>query len=125
MRSKGIPDDFYKRIKLRLYESIGRELRLAFRILDIGCGSCELGGFLKRRYHQQVIGVDISAEKLPKRRSQSRKDGYVRCIRGDASKLDSLANGLIDAVVSMWALHEIKEPEKALKEARRKLRPGG
>ena len=125
MPSQCIPDDFYKKIKPRLYESIGRELRLAFRILDIGCGSCELGGFLKRRYHQQVTGVDISVEKLPTQRRQSRKDGYVRCIRGDASNLGFIENDSIDAVVSMWALHEMKKPEKALREARRKLRLGG
>lgn len=125
MRSRGIPDDFYERVKPHLYQRIGRELRLAHRILDIGCGSCELGRLLKRHYRQEVIGVDISAEKLPKRQRQSRKDGYVQCIRGDASKLDFLTNGSIDAVVSMWAFHEMKKPERALREAQRKLRPGG
>lgn len=125
MRNRGIPDDFYERIKPRLYERIGREIRLAYRILDMGCGRCELGKFLKRHYRQQVTGVDISAEKFPKRRSKSGKKGHMRCIRADASKLSFLENASIDAVVSMWALHEMKKPEKVLREARRKLRPGG
>ncbi len=125
MRSQGIPDDFYERIKPRLYQRIGYELRLAYRILDIGCGSCELGRFLKRHYRQKVTGVDILARKFPKRQRQSQKAGYVQCVQGDASKLDFIENGSIDAVVSMWALHEMKKPGRALIEARRKLRPGG
>ncbi len=122
---KGIPKDFYARIKPRLYKRIGREIRLAYRILDIGCGSCELGRLLKKHYCQNVTGVDISAKKFPKRRRQSPKAGYMQCVRGDASKLDFLKNGSMDAVVSIWALHEIKKPAQALREVWRKLRPGG
>ena len=124
-RSRAIPDDFYDRIRPRLRERIGRELRLAYRVLDIGCGSCELGRFLERRYRQQVTGVDISTKTFPARLHRSRKAGYLRCVRGDASRLNFLGDGSIDAVVSMWALHEMKGPRGALKEARRKLRPGG
>lgn len=125
MPRQKIPDDFYDRIKPRLHEHAGRELRLAYRILDIGCGKCELGGFLNRRYRQQVTGVDILAEKFPKPPAKSSQKGYVRCIRADASKLHFLKSGSVDAVVSMWSLHEMKKPGNVLREVRRTLRPGG
>jgi 2-polyprenyl-3-methyl-5-hydroxy-6-metoxy-1,4-benzoquinol methylase len=59
-----IPDDFYDRIEPRLYRMIGQELRLAYRVLDIGCGGCELCDFLVQTYSQQVIGVDVSSEEF-------------------------------------------------------------
>jgi hypothetical protein len=42
----GLPDDFYERIKGRLHRRICRELRSAKRLLDIGCGACELDRFI-------------------------------------------------------------------------------
>ena len=51
----------YEKIKPRLHRRIGRELRLAHRVLDLGCGSCELVRYLADAYEQQVTGVDISS----------------------------------------------------------------
>ena len=125
MQSQDIPDDFYKKIEPHLYQRIGSELRLAHRILDIGCGSCELDRFLERHYRQKITGVDILQENFPKPRRQSQKNSYVQCVKADASNLDFLENASVDAVVSMWALHEIEKPERVLREAQHKLRPGG
>lgn len=35
-------DNFYDKIKPHLHKCIGREVRSAHRVLDLGCGSCEL-----------------------------------------------------------------------------------
>ena len=122
-----IPDDFYDRIEPRLYRMIGRELQLAYRVLDVGCGDCELCNFLVQTYSQQVTGVDVSSEKLP--RHGRKKEGSVgrnpRCIKADAKSMDFLSDGSIDAVVMMWSLHEVRAPVTVLREARRVLRPGG
>jgi ubiquinone/menaquinone biosynthesis C-methylase UbiE len=124
---KRLPEDFYNRIEPRLYRRIGRELQLAYRVLDIGCGDCELCDFLVQTYAQQVIGVDISAEKLPLHRQRNR--GSVKsnpqCIKADARSLNFLSSGSIDAVVMMWSLHEMRAPVTVLREAHRILRPGG
>ncbi|MCK4304603.1 MAG: class I SAM-dependent methyltransferase [Candidatus Eisenbacteria sp.] len=117
-------DGFYDRVKPRLHKRIGRELRLARRVLDLGCGSCDLVRDLSRTYHQQVTGVDISSESFPKGK-QLQEGVRIRCIRKDATRLDFLKDGAIDAVVTMWALHEMKRPEAILAEAHRILRPGG
>lgn len=124
---KKLPDDFYNRIESRLYRRIGLELQLAYRVLDIGCGDCELGEFLAQAYSQQVIGVDVSSESFPLHSREKRMSfkQNPRCIKADARSLNFLSSGSIDAVVMMWSLHEISAPVTVLREARRVLRPGG
>lgn len=124
MPRDALNDEFYERIKPRLYERIGRELRLAGRVLDLGCGACGLAKYLARVYRQHVTGVDISSADFPQRPRSSR-NSRVRCVRKDAAHIDFAANESMDAVVVMWALHEMEHATKALREARRVLRPGG
>ena len=118
------PGDFYEKVKPRLHRRIGRELRLAGRVLDVGCGSCDLVQYLAQTYHQDVTGVDISSKSFP-RRSRSSRGGRVHCIGKDARHLDFTRDEAIDAVVTMWALHEISHPLDMLREAWRVLRAGG
>jgi len=121
---RNVPDDFYEKIKPRLHRRIGRELRLAGRVLDLGCGACDLVQYLVRTYHQKVTGVDISGGSFPRRRHTS--DGQrFRCIRKNAKHLGFVKEASLDAVVSMWALHEMEHPDAILTEVRRILRPGG
>jgi ubiquinone/menaquinone biosynthesis C-methylase UbiE len=125
-RAASLPDDFYERIRPRLYRRIGEELRQARRVLDLGCGGCELGRFLAEASGQEVIGVDISDGSFPGRHElRSRTRTLLRCIKADARRLGFLAAGAVDAVVMLWALHELRQPRAVLVEARRVLRPGG
>ena len=117
-------DNFYEEIKQSLYRHIGRELQLARYVLDLGCGSCDLVKYLAETYHQQVTGVDISSESFPER-SYLLNGIEFHCIRSNASNLDFIPDNSIDAVVSVWALHEMNQPESVLNEIRRVLRPGG
>ncbi|MBN2309882.1 MAG: class I SAM-dependent methyltransferase [Candidatus Hydrogenedentes bacterium] len=124
MHRAPFPDDFYEREKPRLHRRIGRELRLARHVLDIGCGACELALFLARRYHQEVTGVDLSGEGFP-RSLRPKGAGRLRCIRKDAKRLDFVKDEAMDAVVSMWSLHEMAHPLEVMQESWRVLRPGG
>ena len=124
MARDAVNDEFYERVKPRLHERIGRELRLAGRVLDLGCGACGLAKYLARVYRQHVTGIDISSADFPKRPRASR-NARIRCVRQDAAHLDFAANESVDAVVVMWALHEMKHARRTLREARRVLRPGG
>jgi len=121
---KEIPDDFYERIKLRLCKRIGRDIRLAKTVLDLGCGSCDLVKYLADTYRQEVTGVDISSGSFPQKRHTG-NGARFRCLKKDAVSLGFMDDGAVDAVVTMWALHEMKHPEAILKETRRVLRPGG
>ena len=117
-------NDFYERIKHRLHERIGRHLRLAGTVVDMGCGACDLVEYLAQTYRQKVIGVDISPDSFPSRRS-TRAGVLFQCVAADATRIDFTRENSVDAIVSMWALHEMKHPEAILAEALRILRPGG
>jgi len=120
-----LSDNFYAEIKPHLHERIGRELHLAHRVLDLGCGACELGRYLSETYGQKVTGVDISADSFPNNRSITKNTRHIRCIRKDAARLTFIRNETIDAVIIFWALHEMKNSQAVLQEAHRVLRPGG
>jgi len=119
-----IADDFYETIKPRLHRRIGREVRLARRVLDLGCGSCDLVQYLAGAYGQEVTGVDISDGSFPSQRHTSDGSRYD-CLKRDAAGLTFAQDGSADAVVSMWALHEMAKSEAILRETHRVLRPGG
>jgi len=120
-----LSDNFYDKIKPRLYQRLGRELRLAYRVLDLGCGACELARYLSETYGQKVTGVDISANSFPNKRSVAKNIERIRCIRKDAARLTFIRNETIDAAIIFWALHEMKNSQAILQEAHRVLRPGG
>ena len=118
-------DNFYDKIKPRLYQRVGKELRLAYRVLDLGCGACELTKYLSGTYGQKVTGVDISADSFPKSRNITKNTGHIRCIRKDAARLTFIRNETIDAAIIFWALHEMENSQAILQETYRVLRPGG
>jgi len=120
-----LTDNFYDEIKPRLYERVGRELRLAYRVLDLGCGACELAQYLSKTYGQKVTGVDVSANSFPSYRNMTKNTKLIRCIRKDAARVTFIRNETIDAIVMFWSLHEMSNPQAVLQQAHRVLRPGG
>ncbi len=125
MNGSKLPDDFYEKVNPRLQRRIGRELRLAYRILELGCGDCALAQYLRRTYAQRVTGVDISDSAFPRRDAPSESRAALRCIKADAADLGFMRDGRVDAVVAVWALHEMRDVEGCLREAFRVLRRGG
>jgi len=118
-------DDYYDKIKPHLHQRIGRELRVAYRVVDFGCGSCELVRFLRDKYRQRVTGIDISDNDFPGHSHRRTARKLRKCVKSDAADVGFIRDGTIDAVVSMWALHEMDEPANVLREGYRILRPGG
>ena len=124
MHNPTLPEDYYEKIKPHVHQRIGRELRLARVVVDVGCGSCDLVRYLAQTYRQEVTGVDLFSAGFPEER---RTHGGIpfRCVSCDATGLNCLQDSSVDAVVSMWSFHEIGDPEKMLTESGRILRPGG
>ena len=117
-----LPEDFYERIKERLWQQIAEELREAERVLEVGCGSCELASFLAERNDQHVIGVDISGNGFPR---DGGAQGMIECRKADARSLEFIQDCSVDAVLTVHALHEMHKPVEVLGEANRVLRAGG
>jgi ubiquinone/menaquinone biosynthesis C-methylase UbiE len=125
MVPKDLNDNFYDRIKPRLYRRVGRELHQANHVLDLGCGDCKLAGYLSETYGQKVTGVDISSDSFPDKKKISRDWPFVRCVRRSASRLDFIQNEVIDAIVMFWSLHEMDNPKVVLRQAHYVLNQAG
>jgi ArsR family transcriptional regulator len=90
---------------------------------DLGCGtgqvSAALAPFVKR-----VIAVDASAAMLQAAKKRLHGFDNVDLRRGELEGLP-IDDARIDAATLMLVLHHVPEPEKALAEVARVLKPGG
>lgn len=106
---------------------VGREIERTFhgapcRVLDMGCGGGFLTNYLGEQGHE-VTGLDASAGALGVAAAHD-PSGSVRYVRGDALELP-FADGSFDVVCAMDFLEHVEEPERAIAEAARVLRPSG
>ncbi|MFJ8045786.1 class I SAM-dependent methyltransferase [Kitasatospora sp. NPDC096147] len=88
-------------------------------VLDLACGTGIVTERLVRP-GRRVLGADLSPGML--RVAAGRLPGAV--VRADAGRLP-LAADSVDAVVMVWLLHLLPEPDAVLAEAARVVRPGG
>lgn len=94
-------------------------------VADIGCGE----GYLAieaARWAKTVFGIDRSDEVLERAKALAgrRRVANVQWRKGDLSHLP-LRDSSVDVALMSQALHHAKDPEEALAEAVRVLRPGG
>lgn len=87
----------------------------AGRVLDVGSGIGRFAGAVSGR--MQWLGVDRSPRQLA-------DCPHRPVIRADATRLP-LADESFDAVALLWMLYHLDDPQLALSEARRVVRPGG
>jgi len=92
------------------------------RVLDVGCGGGFLANYLAASGHR-VTGLDASPEALTvaQHHDASRSVQYVE---GDALALP-FPDASFDVVCAMDFLEHVAEPERAIAEAARVLRPSG
>lgn len=89
-------------------------------VVEVGCGTGHWLSLLAGRGHS-VLGVDRSGGMLARARE---KVAPGRLILASADALP-LRAGLFDRLLIVNALHHFVEPARALREARRVLKPGG
>lgn len=91
--------------------------------MDVGCGTGQLlESLAKRNPTLRLFGADQSLEMLAVARE--RLQGAATLVEGSADRLP-FPDASFDGVVSTSVFHYIPEPEAALAEWRRVLRPGG
>ena len=102
----------YQNTQFEKYEIMLAKLKLAGKILDLGCGTGLLSEFLRR---DDLIGCDSSKEMLKIRGS------------GDLCNVEKLpyGNDSFDIVISFSVLMNCKKPEAALLEVKRVLKKDG
>lgn len=90
---------------------------------DLGCGTGQLSASLAP-FVRRVVAVDSSPAML--QAARARLDGLpnVEAREGELERLP-IADGELDAAIVFLVLHYVAEPDQALAEAARALRPGG
>ena len=131
-----MPGSFYaRRILPRLIDFGMRRKRLMAlrervvgeaegRVLEIGIGS-GLNLPFYRREVEVVLGIDPSSELLALARPHTAWVHFPVELRRGCVETLPLDDRSVDSVVMTWTLCSVAEPERALGEIRRVLRPGG
>jgi SAM-dependent methyltransferase len=98
------------------------------RVLDLACGTglVTLSAARAVGAGGQVIGVDIADRMVEALRTRAATAGLpqVAAARMDAEQL-ALADGSVDVVLCALGLMYLPDPEQALREVKRVVRPGG
>ena len=98
------------------------------RVLDVCTGTGDLAlAAADRHQGASVIGVDFAAEMLRLGLNKVRAgslDSRIRLVRGDAARIP-VADATCDAATIGFGIRNVAEPERALAEIARVLKPGG
>jgi len=90
---------------------------------DLGCGTGQVSAALAP-FVARVIAVDASAAMLQAARKRLNGLDNVELRRGDLEALP-IDNGQLDAATLMLVLHHVPEPQRALADVARVLKPQG
>jgi len=103
---------------------IARHLGSApLEVLELACGTGEVTGALRRLGHR-VTGLDFSEAMLSRARAKHAGDTGTRFVLADAEYTRE-ATGRYDAIVCRHLVWTLTDPEAALADWFRVLRPGG
>lgn len=94
-------------------------------LVDLGTGTGRTLELFSKDY-QRAVGIDVNQAMLAYARSKIESSGLrnAQVRQGDIYNL-TLAQGEADVVVMHQILHYLSDPQRALQEASRILRPGG
>jgi ubiquinone/menaquinone biosynthesis C-methylase UbiE len=94
------------------------------RVADIGCGTGSLTFEIPKRANVASIeAVDYEPKFVEAARGRN-TDKRINFRQGDACKLE-FADGQFDRALSLLVLHFVADPQRAVDEMRRVVRPGG
>lgn len=102
-------------------------LRSGMSLLDCGCGPGSITvGFAETVAPGQVIGIDLSETQTEQAGALAREKG-IDNVRFDVASIYELpfSDDTFDAAFAHHVFLHLAEPQKALKEMRRVLKPGG
>ncbi len=119
--------NFYDKLQDKIFASIVEKLCENERVLDIGCGDCKLVKYLAKEGNIYIVGLDIDGSKFADSLKEltGEVQTRVKCVEGNAENLKDFIDENFSAVVSVYSLHEFKNPLRALQECMRVLNKKG
>ena len=95
-------------------------------VLDVACGTGDIGFNILKQYKIELINIDISKKMLDiaKNKAQDKKLKNIKFFQGDAEMLP-LENDSVDCLTISYGFRNIAHYDKALEEFYRVLKPGG
>lgn len=101
-------------------------LKPGMRVLEVGSGPGTLAPYLAAGMAPEghVVGLDLDPAFVARARERAPRDGSVSYVVGDAYHLP-FPDGSFDAAVSYTGIGVLTDPERALAEMVRVVRPGG
>ena len=90
---------------------------------DLGCGTGQVSEAVAP-FVARVIGVDVSTTMLSLARQRLQAFEHVDLREGPLEALP-IADGELDVATLMLVLHHLQDPQQAVREAARCLKPGG
>ena len=93
-------------------------------LLDLGCGTGWTLRYAANRWQGEFYGVDISSKMVERAQAKSRSYGNLHFYKSRVEELP-FDDDFFDVVISSYAFHHFSNPEKALREANRVLKPKG
>jgi SAM-dependent methyltransferase len=103
-------------------------LARGMRVADLGCGVGTVTGDLARLVGStgQVVGIDLSPDQLAQARGRLAGPGFAHVTFIEASATDTgLPGASFDLVYCRFLLLHLVQPQEALREMHRLLRPNG
>ena len=105
------------RYRLRCIDKLGHPFRGDEKLLDVGCGDGGVARLLRERVGE-VVAIDVEPSDL-----WSNEDGMSFSV-ANAEEMP-FANGEFDLIHSKDSMHHMDDPDRAIHEYRRVLKPGG
>ena len=95
-------------------------------ILDVACGTGDIGFNILKQNHIKLINIDLSKNMLDiaKKKAKEKNLINIEFIQGDAEVLP-LKDASVNCLTIAYGLRNIEHYEKALEEFYRVLKPGG
>lgn len=90
------------------------------KVLDVGCGSGDLGGTIKERFQSEIHGIEINPEAI----NNSKKRGIL-VKKADIEDKWPYKDREFDVVTATEIIEHVVNPDHFLREARRVLKKDG
>ena len=97
-----------------------------FNILDVACGTGDVGFEILKKHSVSITGIDLSQKMVDLAQLKARKQnlGSITFLQGDAENLP-LDDNSVDCLTISYGFRNISNYETALSEFHRVLKPGG